>query len=130
MIQYLYSLLNNYVLNRYTGLLVFIYAAVVIISFWKIFRKAGQPGWVILIPIYNFIILLEIVRKPWWYIFLLILAFPVNIVIFIMIINQLSIVFGKTSKFTVGLILLSIIFLPLLAFGSSKYVSIAEPQEQ
>ena len=34
---------------------------------WKIFTKAGKPGWASIVPIYNIIVLLEIVGKPWWY---------------------------------------------------------------
>lgn len=37
---------------------------IVIISLWKIFEKAGEPGWAALIPIYNVIILLKIVGRP------------------------------------------------------------------
>lgn len=126
MLQHLNFNFSSYFLNRYAGVLLAVYIALIIISFWKIFRKAGQPGWSVLIPIYNFIILLDIIKKPWWWIFLLILAFPVNIVIFIIIINRLSHVFGKTSKFTAGIIFLSAIFLPWLAFGPAQYIP---PQE-
>jgi hypothetical protein len=92
-----------------------------IIVQWKIFVKAGKPGWAAIIPIYNIIILLEIVGKPTWWIVLLFIPL-VNIVIMIMIVHQLALSFGKEAGFTVGLILLGIVFYPILAFGSAKYL--------
>ncbi|MCX6273251.1 MAG: signal peptidase I [Bacteroidetes bacterium] len=39
---------------------------------YRLFEKAGQPGWKVLIPFYNLYIWLKIIKKPlWWYIFLL-----------------------------------------------------------
>ena len=52
------------------GVIGLIYLAVLVLmvaSMWKIFDKAGQPGWAALIPIYNVIVLLQIVGRPvWW----------------------------------------------------------------
>ena len=42
-------------------------AVVAIIAMWKIFTKAGKPGWAAIVPIYNYIILLEIIGRPWWW---------------------------------------------------------------
>ena len=91
-----------------------------IITNWKIYQKAGQPGWASIVPIYNIIVLLRIVGKPWWWLFLFIIPF-VNIVFLIWTYNMLSKSFGKDEGFTVGLILLGIIFMPILAFGSAVY---------
>lgn len=88
---------------------------------WKIFTKAGKPGWACLIPIYSGIVMLEIVRKPTWWIFLLLIPF-VNIFFAIIALNELSKSFGKSSGFTVGLIFLPFIFYPMLAFGDAKYI--------
>ena len=106
-----------------TGLFVFIgvVALFMFVAHWIIYTKAGKPGWAAIIPIYNIIVLLEIVGKPWWWIFLMLIPF-VNIVIGIMVVNQLSLSFGKDSGFTVGLILLGFIFYPILAFGSAQYI--------
>jgi hypothetical protein len=87
---------------------------------WKIFEKAGKPGWAAIIPIYNYIVLLEIVGKPWWWIFLLFIPFA-GIVFAIMVIHQASLSFGKDSGFTLGLIFLGFIFIPILAFGDATY---------
>ncbi len=92
-----------------------------IVSMWKIFEKAGKPGWASLIPIYNTIVLLDIVGKPWWWIFLLIIPI-VNIIFAIIVIHGLSKSFGLNGWFTLGLLFLGIIFYPILAFGDYKYV--------
>lgn len=91
-----------------------------IICNWKIFTKAGKPGWACLIPIYNTLVTLEIIGKPWWWLFLLMIPF-VNIIFIIWATNLLSLSFGKEEGFTIGLILLPIVFLPILAFGSPQY---------
>lgn len=87
---------------------------------WNIYQKAGKPGWAVLIPIYNLIVLLEIVGKPIWWIFLLLIP-GVNIIFAIWMINLLSKSFGKDEAFTVGLILLGIVFYPILGFGKAEY---------
>ncbi|MDB4335011.1 DUF5684 domain-containing protein [bacterium] len=106
------------------GVGAFIYVAVIllmVIANWKIYTKAGKPGWACIIPVYNLIVLLEIVGKPLWWIILLLIP-GVNIVILIIIMNLLSKSFGKGVGFTLGLIFLGIIFIPILGFGSAKYV--------
>ncbi len=91
-----------------------------IITRWKIYTKASKPGWACIIPIYNLIVMLEIVGKPWWWIFMFLIPI-VNIVFAIWMVNLLSKSFGQSEGFTVGLILLPIIFYPILAFGSYTY---------
>ncbi|MCS7074446.1 MAG: DUF5684 domain-containing protein [Bacteroidia bacterium] len=92
-----------------------------IASLWVIFTKAGKPGWAAIVPIYNFIVLLQIIGKPWWWVLLLLIPI-VNIVIAILTNYYLAKVFGKGIGFTIGLVLLGFIFLPILAFGDSKYI--------
>ncbi len=91
-----------------------------IYTYWRIFEKAGKPGWAVLIPIYNAIVVLEIVGKPWWWIFLFLIP-VVNFIFAIWMVNLLSLSFGKTTAFTIGLLLLSPIFYPILAFSNAEY---------
>lgn len=94
---------------------VFIY-----VCLWKIFEKAGKPGWTALIPIYNIIIMLEIINKPM--IWLLYLIIPlVNIYFGIMMTVEFAKAFGKDTGFAIGMILLPIVFYPMLAFGDAQY---------
>jgi len=88
---------------------------------WKIYEKAGQPGWAAIIPIYNSYILLKIVGKPGWWLLLFLIPF-VNIIFAIWTYNMLSKSFGKDEGFTVGLLLLGIVFFPILGFGAAKYL--------
>ncbi|MGI9545161.1 MAG: DUF5684 domain-containing protein [Cyclobacteriaceae bacterium] len=100
-----------------------IYLAVIVLmiaSMWKIFTKAGKPGWAAIIPIYNIVVLLEIVKKPVWWVVLMLIPF-VNIVISIMVAHQLALSFGRDVGFTIGLVLLGIIFYPILGFGDAQY---------
>tara|TARA_B100000945_G_scaffold300085_1_gene281325 strand:+ start:114 stop:461 length:348 start_codon:yes stop_codon:yes gene_type:complete len=105
------------------ALIILIYIAIIlllIISQWKIFTKANKPGWASLIPIYNGLVLLQIIGKPWWWLLLFLIPF-VNLIFAIWMTNLLSKSFGKDEGFTIGLILLPIIFLPILGLGSAKY---------
>jgi hypothetical protein len=95
-------------------------AVLLIASLWRVFTKAGQPGWAALIPIYNFIVLLKIIGRPWWWI-LLFLVPIVNIVVLFIIYIDLAKSFGKSTAFGVGIALLGIIFLPILAWGDATY---------
>ncbi|GAB2696350.1 DUF5684 domain-containing protein [Mucilaginibacter koreensis] len=96
-------------------------SVIMIISYWKIFTKAGKPGWAAIIPIYNLIVLLEIVGKPAWW-FLLFIIPCVNIIFLVWTFNLLSKSFGQSEGFTIGLLLLGIVFFPLLAFGNYPYL--------
>ena len=114
------------------GAFMFVYGIIfliMVISLWKIFTKAGKPGWAAIIPIYNTIILLEITGKPIWWLVLLFIPF-VNIVIGIMVVHQLSLSFGQGVGTTILLLLLPFIGYPMLAFGSAQYtkpVAAAQP---
>jgi hypothetical protein len=96
-------------------------AVVVIVSLWKVFSKAGKPGWAILVPIYNIIVLLEIVGKPLWWIVLMLIPF-VNLVVGIIVVIELAKSFGKSAGFGIGLMFLGVIFYPILAFGAAQYL--------
>ncbi len=92
-----------------------------LIATWVIYSKAGKPGWANIIPIYSSIVHIQLVGRPlWWFVMLLIPG--VNIYFSIVLTNDLSKSFGHGVGFTLGLIFLPIIFLPILAFGGSQYV--------
>jgi len=92
-----------------------------IASLWKVFTKAGQPGWAAIIPIYNGIVLLQIAGKPIWWILLYFIP-VVNIVISIIVMHNISKNFGHGVGFTLGLVFLGGIFIPILAWGDSQYL--------
>ena len=107
------------------GLLVFSIIVFSIIIYWKIYEKAGEPGWAVIVPFYNLLIFLKIVNKPWWWLFLLMIPIA-NIVLLIILIHRLSRSFGKDGGFTIGILFLNIIFLAILAFDKSTYTKLED----
>jgi hypothetical protein len=103
-------------------------SVVMIVSLWKLFEKAGKPGWACLIPIYSTIVMIEIVRKPMiWLLYLLIPG--VNIIFAIWLTNLFVKSYGKDEGFTVGCLLLPYIFYPILAFSKSAVYIHNQPNE-
>jgi hypothetical protein len=103
------------------GMLVGLLLAVLMIaSMWKVFSKAGQPGWASLIPIYNLVVLLKVVDKPLWWLILFVVPCA-NIIGWVLVSLALAEKFGKSAGFGIGLALLGVIFMPILAFGSAEY---------
>jgi len=96
-----------------------------IVALWKIFVKAGEPGWAAIIPFYNLYVLFKITwGNGWKFLFLLI---PIaNIVFLIITMVKLAKAFGKSGGFAVGLIFLSVIFYCILAFDQSQYLGVPE----
>ena len=94
---------------------------VVIIGMWKVFEKAGQPGWGALIPIYNIYLLLKIAGRPSWWLILYLIPF-VNFVALIIVSLDVAKAFGKSATFGIfGLVLFSFIGYPVLGFGDATY---------
>ncbi len=102
------------------ALVYFVIIAVVIVGQWKMFVKAGKPGWAAIIPIYNFIVLWQVSNQPVWALILCFLPF-VNIIGGIMIAIGIANSFGKGTGFALGLIFIPIVFYPLLGFGDAQY---------
>ncbi len=106
-----------------------------IVAMWKLFVKAGEPGWKALIPIYNYWTLCEIVGRPGWWSLLFLpamllffiplinfLAWLVLVAVSVVVMLDLGRAFKKTTTFSVvGLILFSLVGLLILGFGKDKY---------
>ncbi|HQW82595.1 MAG: signal peptidase I [Rhodanobacteraceae bacterium] len=99
----------------------------IIAGIWKVFVKAGKPGWACLIPIYNIVVLLQIVGRPIWWLVLLLIPI-VGFVVAIIISIDMAKSFGKGTGFGIGLALLGFIFYPMLGFGDAKYQGPSAPQ--
>lgn len=113
-------------ITQYLGFMTVIYV-LLIIAMWKIFTKAGKPGWASIIPIYNIVVMFQIIGlNPWLLLLYLIpvVNFVVAIVFSIMQASRLSKAFGKGTGFAFGLFFLNAIFLLILGFGDSKYIGI------
>ena len=99
-------------------------AVISIISIWKVFVKAGRPGWAALIPVYNVVTLFKVSGLNPWLILLFIVPFVNFVAIPVLAILQsvkLAKAFGKSGAFAVGLIFLNVIFMPILAFSDAEY---------
>jgi hypothetical protein len=115
---------NSYLLGGMGIIGMIIYFAIaifLIFAIWKIFEKAGLPGWGAIIPIYNAYLLLKIAKRPGWWLLLYLIPF-VNLIIIIIVTFDIAKNFGKSTGFGLGLLLLGIIFYPILAFGSAEYI--------
>ena len=108
------ALLGTYII------LILVIAVIMIVANWKVFTKAGKPGWASIIPLYNMYVMFEIAGMNGW-MFLLTFIPIVNIIIQIMLYLNLAKKFGKSTGFAIGLILLNPIFLLMLAFGNAEY---------
>jgi hypothetical protein len=99
-----------------------LFAIVMIAAMWKVFTKAGYPGWAAIVPFYNTYTLLKIVGRPGWWLVLMFIPF-VNVVIAIIVAIDLAKSFGKSGVFAFfGLILFSFIGYSILGFGSARYL--------
>ncbi len=95
---------------------------------WGVFTKAGEQGWKVLIPFYNFYIWLRIIKKPlWWYIFLLVPF--INVFVILLMIVEVLKCFKKHGLLDQALgVLFPFFYLPYLAFSpKEKY---ADPTKQ
>jgi uncharacterized membrane protein YhaH (DUF805 family) len=106
------------------GLIVaIIYLAIfvaIIAGAWKMFTKAGVPGWMAIIPILNIFAVIKIAGKPGWWIILCLIPF-VSFIIGIILCVNVAEKFGKGVGYAIGLILLPFIFVPMLGFGDAQY---------
>ena len=86
-----------------------------------VFLKAGEPGIAAFVPIWNLLVLLKIVGRPWWWLILYIIP-VVGFIVAIVVLYDLAKSFGHGVGFTIGLVLLSWIFLLILWLGGSRYL--------
>jgi hypothetical protein len=106
------------------GLLFLVIWLALVVGFiagcWKMFEKAGQPGWGILIPFFNVYLMVKVAGRPdWW--FLLFLVPVVNMIVGVIVTIDIAKNFGKDVAFALGLIFLGFIFYPILGFGDAQY---------
>ena len=95
-------------------------SVLLIVAMWRIFQKAGKPGWASIVPFYNIYVLYEITWGSGWR-FLMLLIPVYNIILAIQTQVKLAKAFGKSGGFAVGLIFLPYVFQPILAFDDSVY---------
>ncbi len=104
-----------------SGLIGLIFGILYIVGLWKIFTKANIAGWKAIVPLYNMYLLFKISMGNGWLFLLLLIPF-VNFIMLIIMYAKLATAFGKGAGYTLGLIFLSGIFIPMLGLGSAEYV--------
>lgn len=102
------------------GILYLAFVVFMLAAMWRIYTKAGKPGWASIVPFYNVYVFLQIAGKPGWWLLLMLIPF-VNLIVAILSLVGLANNFGKGGGFVVGLIFLPFIFYPILAFGDAEY---------
>ena len=102
------------------GLIYLVFVVAILAGMWKVFAKAGQPGWAAIVPIYNMVVMLQIAKKPVWWIILFFIPI-VGLVIAILVAIETAKRFNQGAGFGVGMALLPFIFYPMLGFGSATY---------
>ncbi len=110
------------------GMTLFIFLGLtilMIVSYWKVFQKAGKQGWEAIVPIYNLIVLMQISKTPLWMlvlVFIPIINFIGAPIVMIAISLNMAKVFGKDTVFGILLIIFPYIMYPILAFGPDQYI--------
>src|SRR6195256_1051104 len=77
----------------YFALIILLIAAI-----WKVFSKAGQPGWAAIIPIYNLYVMCKVAGRPGWWLLLMLIPL-VNFIIAIILNVDIAKRFGKGVGF-------------------------------
>lgn len=114
-------------MNGFVWFVVIAWWILSIAGLWAVFVKGGEEGWKAIIPIWNTLILLKLVGREWWWIILFFIPI-VGFICWIIVANDLSKSFGRGGGTTVGLVLLSSIFIMILGFGSATYIGPAAKQ--
>lgn len=108
------------VVGSIVGLLYLAVFVLLIAGFWRVFSKAGQPGWAAIVPIFNTLTLLRVVGRPWYWLLLMLIPI-VNLVLLIIVFLDLAKSFGKSAGFGVCTVFFSFVTIPMLGFGDAVY---------
>ncbi len=100
--------------------LLIVAAGATYVGGWKMFEKADMPGWGILVPFYNVVLVLRMIGRPGWWLILLIIPGP-NLIVAVLMDLEIAERFGKGMAFGMGLFFLPFVFLPILGYGDPRY---------
>lgn len=114
---------GNTVVSLITTLIYIVIIVAMIAGMWKTFEKAGKPGWAALIPIYNYIVLLEVIDRPMWWIVLLLCTGPIGMILVSM---DLAENFGKSKGWGIAMLaILAPIGYAMIGFGDATYTRVS-----
>lgn len=108
---------------------------IAVIGLWKMYTKAGKPGWAAIIPLYNWWVWIKIIGRPTWWFWAMIAALLLSwipligwlltvLVAILWLLGCLDMArcFGKGVGHGLLLWLFPFILAPILGFGSARYV--------
>lgn len=116
-----YEVIGSMLITLVCGIISLLLAGVIFLCLWRIFKRAGKPGWASIVPVYNYYCLTEISLGNGW-LFLLLFIPVANLVLYIMIYYNLAKKFGRGTGFCIGTVLFPFIFLIVLAFSDYQYI--------
>jgi hypothetical protein len=93
---------------------------VMVVANWKLFEKAGQPGWACIIPVYNLYVMLQVAGMGAIWLLAFFIPF-LNIIAMIMVYMRIARAFGQSALVGVAMIFLPFIIMPMLAFGDAQW---------
>ena len=102
-----------------TSLILLAMVLLTIAAIWKVFQRAGEPGWAVLVPIYNLYVLTKVARVSGWWVLAMFIPFLGIIAAFVIAIGVAQ-RFGKSTGFGIGIALLPFLFYPMLAWGDGE----------
>ncbi len=109
-------------------LFLIIFSITTIIGLWKLFALAGEASWKAFVPVYNFIVWLKIIKKPWWWIFLIITP-GVNFLMYVIMCLLMAKAFNKRS-FTEKALAAVFGFVYLFYIGFQKDTKYVGPEDR
>jgi hypothetical protein len=113
------------------GIVILVVVLAVVIAMvagmWALNEKAGEPGWAILVPIYNLVVALRIAGMSAWWILAMLIPL-VSIIPALMMASNTAKNFGFGLGMTLGLILLPFIAYPVIGFGAARYQPVNRPE--
>lgn len=93
---------------------------------WKLFVKADKPGYYSLIPFFNLFVMLQIIKKPLWWMVLLIIPF-LNVFVYMLMLVELVKCFGKYGLGQQFLaVIVPFVYLPVISL--EKDIAYADPK--
>jgi len=115
---------NSPIPNYFSGPFLFfalVWTVAIIAGLWKMFEKAGEPGWAAIVPFYNIYVMLKVAGRPAWWLILFFVPF-VSIIFAIIVALDLAKVFGQSAVFgfVLNFLLMGLGYI-ILGFGSAQY---------
>ncbi len=106
--------------NNGSSIFTLLLNAALILGYWFLFVKAGEPGWMSIIPFLNLYKMFEMVYGNGWKMFLLLVP-GLNIVLWIGYCIRFAQVFDRHWVFGLGMLFLPQLFTLYFAFSSARY---------